>query len=153
MPTLTAILFIGVIAVLVGYAVYGLHMELRRLHRLHAWTHATGRILTSRLTQSARNEDGSMYNVVVAYQYEANGSVYTAESSLTPLADQCRRHAESLCRSHPRGAELRVVYDPQQPDKSEIAEPRGLRVRAIVPAVLVVVIASIFIFIRVAFGN
>ena len=136
---------------LVGIAIFAIFAEIRRVRRLGTWTRLTAEIVSSRVTEDDDPETGTTFNVEVEYQYEVNGSSHKRTVSLMAVSNQFLKHAESLCASHPPGAEFPIVYDPKNPAESEMATPADFRMELVL--FLIFIIGLVYLMIRSALSQ
>jgi hypothetical protein len=112
---LTLCLLIGVSAVVIGF-----------IRLPPRWEKCTGRVLSSSVEDDA---EGAKRVARVEYTYDVGGISYKGEDSRRWWKDAPRHHpsrgiARRFVSRRPPGANTTVFYDPADPSKSALREPR-----------------------------
>ena len=66
-------------------------------------------------------DDRMEYRVTLYYTYQVDGTRYSGHS--TTSGDFWKSSAESKVKNFPAGTTIKIIYNPQEPEHSEIKQP------------------------------
>ncbi len=125
----------GVILVFVG-------RQVLLATRSRSWRQVQGAVvnsyvMTSSSSGTVRGSGGGATYLVVAYKYTVEGQTYESKrwgfdgrhpryGSRSPTSGRLMWHESELLAAYPKGAPIRVYYDPAEPASSTITRTLGL---------------------------
>jgi len=86
-------------------------------HRATSYASTDGRVLESRVDVSY-DSDGDSYSAVIRYAYEVKGREYIGDRIRYGTKSGGKRPSQAFVDHHPRGATVKVYYDPLKPAES-----------------------------------
>lgn len=103
--------FDGIVFALMLYQVFASSVT-------RSWPTTMGRVLSSKVSQ---NNNDVKYGVTpeVTYTYEVDGKKHKSESILRGgISSRGRKYSEEVVARYPKGAEVTVYYNPQNPSEA-----------------------------------
>lgn len=121
---------------------------IQTVYEAERWPVVQGTVLTSRIIES-ESDDSTTYSGYVAYSYAVDGNEYRNDRySFMSVSSSCYSCARNIVKSHPKGAAVRVYYDPLDPARSVLSrEFRWSYLLGFIPAFFSI-IALIILFTR-----
>ena len=110
LPHLLGAFLIGLGAVAIAYAVRGL-----RLGRASSnWPSTRGIVIDSYVEES-EGDSGTSYYPQVKYRFEVDGNEYEVDEWTYHALDGSEETAKGIIERYPKGHEVMVYYDPENP--------------------------------------
>lgn len=113
------VLFFAILLLFVWVLAGHIFDEIQRLHRIQVWPAVMGRIAD--VEPTGFDSEEKKYDIHVMYQYHLLGAMYSGSAD---IRGESGEPAAELSRSYHIGKDLLIVYNPDQPAQSIIADAR-----------------------------